>query len=297
MENRSTTHDYSDPMSEKLLGLAADVLRSFGSAFGGRHLAIVGGVVPSLLVDSVPLGIERHVGTADLDLHLSLHLMDGETADYYDAIIDGLRNLGLRPDRRDGRDIKWRWIGMYREVRLQVEFLCPLRTRSGHSEAPAAGTPAEQNIGPSDEITALALGFGHFVSDDTIIVERVVETSRGRLRYEFPVAGVASWLCLKADAIMGRDKPKDAYDVVWLIVGLGPAVSAERVRVSPLLQGSMAGEVFAQLARLAEQFADVDAVGARSYADFLGDENAHVERRFAVEAVAQFWRLLNDPTT
>ena len=96
---------------------------------------------------------------------------------------------------------------------------------------------------------------------------------------------------------MGRDKPKDAYDVVWLIVGLGPAVSAERVRVSPLLQGSMAGEVFAQLARLAEQFADVDAVGARSYADFLGDENAHVERRFAVEAVAQFWRLLNDPTT
>ena len=98
-------------MSEKLLGLAADVLRSFGSAFGGRHLAIVGGVVPSLLVDSVPLGIERHVGTADLDLHLSLHLMDGETADYYDAIIDGLRNLGLRPDRRDGRDIKWRRIG------------------------------------------------------------------------------------------------------------------------------------------------------------------------------------------
>src|ERR1700757_4320226 len=34
--------DYDDPMCVRLLGTAADVLRSFGSAFGGRHLAIVG---------------------------------------------------------------------------------------------------------------------------------------------------------------------------------------------------------------------------------------------------------------
>ena len=55
MDDRATAHDYSDPMSEKLLGLAADVLRSFGSAFGGRHLAIVGGAVPSLLVGTIRL--------------------------------------------------------------------------------------------------------------------------------------------------------------------------------------------------------------------------------------------------
>jgi hypothetical protein len=34
--------DYDDPMCDRLLGVAADVLRSFGSAFGGHHLAIVG---------------------------------------------------------------------------------------------------------------------------------------------------------------------------------------------------------------------------------------------------------------
>jgi len=71
-------HDYDNAMSERLLGVAADVLRSFGSAFGGKHLAIVGGAVPSLLVPEPPRGIERHVGTGDLDFHLSLHLMDGE---------------------------------------------------------------------------------------------------------------------------------------------------------------------------------------------------------------------------
>lgn len=33
-----------------------------------------------------PTGIRPYVGTADLDLHLSRHLLDGETADYYQAI-------------------------------------------------------------------------------------------------------------------------------------------------------------------------------------------------------------------
>jgi hypothetical protein len=32
-------------MCGRILGIAADVLRSFGSAFGGQHLAIVGGAV------------------------------------------------------------------------------------------------------------------------------------------------------------------------------------------------------------------------------------------------------------
>lgn len=73
--------DYGDPMCVRLLGTAADVLRSFGSAFGGRHLAIVGGAVPSLLAGRVPPGMRPHVGTADMDFHLSLHLLDGETAD------------------------------------------------------------------------------------------------------------------------------------------------------------------------------------------------------------------------
>ena len=293
MDDRATAHDYSDPMSEQLLGLAADVLRSFGSAFGGRHLAIVGGAVPSLLVGNIPTGMEAHVGTADLDLHLSLHLLDGETADYYDAIIDGLTEMGLAPDRRDdGREVKWRWIGSHRGVRLQVELLCPIRSRGGLPERPAAATAAEKNIGPVGQITALSVGFGHLVPIDTVSVDRVVETSRGKLRFQFPVAGVASWLCLKSDAIMRRDKPKDAYDVVWLIAGLGPEAAADSVLDSPLIGSPFNDEVRSQLTRLVEQFADGDSVGARSYVDFLASGNDEVDSRFAVGAVSQFARLL-----
>jgi hypothetical protein len=102
LDDRARASDYDDPMSSRMLGIAADVLRSFGSAFGGRHLAIVGGAAPGLLVPSVPPGLAPHVGTADLDFHLSLHLLDGETADYYQAIIDGCAHSGCAPISRAG---------------------------------------------------------------------------------------------------------------------------------------------------------------------------------------------------
>lgn len=286
---------YDDPMSERLLGIAADVLRSFGSAFGGRHLAIVGGAVPGLLVDTVPRGMEPHVGTADLDLHLSLHLLDGETADYYQAIIDGLRSLGLAPDIEQGREIKWRWVGRHRDVRLQVELLCPVRSRAGRPERPAADTPAEANIGPDGEITALAVGFGHLVPDDTIAISRRVETASGGLTYEFPVAGLTSWLCLKSDAIMRREKFKDAYDVVWVLDALGPDAASEIVAASSLLAGPFADEVRAQLALLVDdQFRDDGSVGPIAYATFLDGDSTDSARRHALGTVIEFGRALID---
>jgi len=230
--DQAVATDHDDPMCARLLGTAADVLRSFGSAFGGRHLAIVGGAVPSLLVGGVPRRMRPHVGTADLDFHLSLHLLDGETADYYQAIIDGLRSLGLRTDVQGGREVKWRWVGRYRDARM--------------------------------------------------------------LGYEFPVAGLASWLCLKADAIMRRDKPKDAYDVVWLIDALGPGEAAARIAASPLLDGELAPDVLGQLTRLAfDQFRNTDAADPEMYASFLGASGGDAERRHAHGTVTALGRELH----
>jgi Nucleotidyl transferase AbiEii toxin, Type IV TA system len=219
--------------------------------------------------------------------------LTGETADYYQAIIDGLRSLGLRTDVLGGREVKWRWVGQYPDARLQVEFLCPVRDRAGRPEKPAAGTPAEANIGPSGEITALAVGYGHLVPGDTVVVERRVPTSRGMLGYEFPVAGLASWLCLKADAIMRRDKPKDAYDVVWLIDAIGPAEAAARIAESPLLGGDLAADVLGQLTRLtSDQFHDTDAAGPGMYASFLAASSGDAERRHAHGTVAALGKEL-----
>jgi hypothetical protein len=292
-DDQARAVDYDDPMCSKLLGTAADILRSFGSAFGGRHLAIVGGAVPSLLAGRLPERLSPHVGTADLDFHLSLHLLDGETADYYQAIIDGLRALGLRTDVQGGREVKWRWVGRHRGARAQVEFLCPMRNQAGRPEKPASGTPAEANIGPAGEITALAVGYGHLVPRDTVYVERRVMTSDGMLGFEFPVAGLASWLCLKSDAIMRRRKPKDAYDVVWLLDALGPEVAARSISASPLLNEELAFDVLGQLARLVtDQFRDTASVGPAMYASFLEADDGEANSRHAFGTVAAFGKAL-----
>ncbi|HEY0640580.1 MAG TPA: hypothetical protein VGD67_23365 [Pseudonocardiaceae bacterium] len=245
---KRAARDYGDTMGALHAGAAADVLRSFGSAFGGHHIAIVGGLVPSLLVDAPPPGVPAHVGTSDVDLLVSLHLLDGETADYYDAIIDGFHQLGLSAASTHNRAVRWRWEGRYRGIHLRVER-----------------------------------------------VSRRVDTVRGQLTYPFPVAGPTSWLCLKSDAIALRDKPKDAYDVVWLVAALGPERVAERVAASTLLAGEFGGEVRHQLGLLVDdQFGSDASVGVRAYADFLGSDGSPADARYARSAMGVFGRALRD---
>ena len=98
---------------------------------------------------------------------------------------------------------------------------------------------------------------------------------------------------LKADAIMRRDKPKGAYDVVWLIDALGPAEAAAQISESPLLGGELAAEVPGQLTRLtSDQFRDTDAAGPEMYASFLGSDGRDAERRHAHGTVAALGREL-----
>jgi hypothetical protein len=283
--------DYSTEETELLLGTAADLLRSFGSAFGGRHLAIIGGLVPTLLVPDPPEGIAAHPGTGDLDLHLSLHLLDGETADYYDSIIEGLDTLGLKPATENNRLLKWRWVGMFRGVRMTVEFLCPARTRGGVPEPPARGTLGERNVGPTEAIRALGLQLGHLVPLDTITVDRRVPTASGDVTYPFPVADVTSWLCLKSDAIVLRDKPKDAFDVTWVVDAIGPEAVARRIATSTLLQNDEREEVIALLRQMTgDQFRDLESIGPVQYATFHGDRDDQGHRRHAQGSLA----ALND---
>lgn len=172
-------------------------------------------------------------------------------------------------------------------------MLCPARTRGGRPEQPAADTPAEANIGPSGEITALAVGFGHLVPEDTIRVNRRVETTRGGLTYEFPVAGLASWLCLRSDPLMRRDKPKDAYDIIWVLDALGPEQAANLVLASPLLHGPYAAEVLAQLALLTDdQFRDETSVGPVAYAAFVPANPTSSTSRHAHGTVAAYRQAL-----
>ena len=68
-------------------------------------IVVVGGLVPSLIVDQrhLPEGAEPHAGTMDLDLGLALAVLDNER---YQTLAERLRVAGqgrVLPDRRTGR--------------------------------------------------------------------------------------------------------------------------------------------------------------------------------------------------
>lgn len=292
-DSSRTIDDYDDAVTLTLLGIAADVFRSFGGGFG--HVVLIGGVVPTLMSpDQLPAGLQSHAGTSDLDLHLSLQLMDGDAADYYESIVDGFDKLGLKPaELKEGRTPGWRWEGTVRDVHVLVDLLCPVRTWVAGPEAPASATTAEANIGTPDQIKVHPIDLGHLVQADHTTIDRRVPTAQGEMTYSFPVAGVAAWLCLKSDAIKQRAKAKDAYDVVWLITALGPDEVARRIADGGLLQSDHAAEAIGQLRLLlVDQFLDLGSVGPRSYASFLNAPDDERLLRDALGALAELQKEL-----
>ncbi len=123
-------------------------------------------------------------------------------------------------------------------------------------------------MGP--KLSAMALDAGAAISDDIRIVEREVDLpdGAGRISYQFRVTGLTGFLVAKIGALTERDKPKNAYDIVWLLESWpgGPRQAAQAVLDSPAYRR---GDAQRALARLAHEFADPTRVGPRSYARFM----------------------------
>ncbi|GAB3071199.1 nucleotidyl transferase AbiEii/AbiGii toxin family protein [Nocardioides zeae] len=275
---------YDAEVADLVLSHAADVLRANG--FASHHIVVIGGLVPSLLVPVLDAGVEPHVGTADVDLCLSVALVEGDTGTYQ-RIEAVLKELQFAQG-----DDTFRWVRRH-GFPMTVEFFCPAGPGrpAGRAWRPkAAENPiGKQNMG--GRLSALSLEAGALLTSDVEVVERDIELpgGKGRVRFSFRVTGPVAFLVAKVQALHERDKPKDAYDIVWLIESWpgGPAAAAAAFAARPAFGAT---EVAPQIELLRRAFADRDSVGARSYARFLasapGDE-ALLELR-AVGAVAEF---------
>ena len=92
------------------------------------ELVVVGGLVPSLLIpeESVPRGEGIHVGTMDLDLGLSLALLDAER---YEEFTARLRRAGFGPDVNESGNLTFqRWkIHPSGRPKVTIDFVIPPR--------------------------------------------------------------------------------------------------------------------------------------------------------------------------
>ena len=202
-----------------------EMIREAASLFhllGGiapNHLVVVGGLVPPLLV---PDAASSHVGSADIDLSLSVAIVKGKTNDYYrslERIIEPYFELfesGFRWRKREG-------VG---GVRLLVDFLGPeiesSRLEDGTIKLEDAA--ASQNAGV--RLRPFPLAAAALVDADAMesTIEGVDLVYKPGVRADVQVrhAGPVGFFASKADALATRDDSKDGYDIAWVCLNAKP---------------------------------------------------------------------------
>ncbi len=218
------------------------------------ELVVVGGLVPSLLIDQKNKNreAELHAGTMDLDLGISLTIL-GEGR--YRALTNRLRKAGFSPDKNEaGNPTLQRWI--FRDV--TVDFLMQPTLQSDRGGRLRYIEP--------DFAALIAPGL-HLAFQDLQPVILSGKTVLGeKAKHRIWVCGPGAFIILKALAFDLRGKNKDAYDLFYMVRNYGSNLDDVAPRLKPLLGDKSAKNAIGILKR---DFLDHDGLGPRRVAEFM----------------------------
>jgi Nucleotidyl transferase AbiEii toxin, Type IV TA system len=273
MEPR-TSSDYGARQIEA----ARRVLVDLGQVLGGFRdcIVVVGGWVPDLLI---PDATDPHVGSIDVDLALDVkRLIAGRYAELLKLLIETRRyqqgekafQLVTAVDLQDGNPA----------VVVEVDFLAPQEVKLRGS-----GRVKGFRVLQADGCAAA------FRAPEVIDVSGpMIDGSRNTVQVR--VASLADFLVMKCHALAGRDKPKDAYDIVYCLdhVAGGPEAIAAIWR-----ERTTDADVTEAVRILREKFAGIDSFGPERAAGFLDAASADgraIAARRAFELVQAFLKQL-----
>ena len=273
-----TQHEYGAREIDAARRVLVDLGQVLASWFADS-IVIVGGWVPDLLLQTE----EPHIGSIDVDLALDAEkLGDGRYAEIVKLLLDTKRyektdkpfRLRAKVDLGDGAT----------PVVVDVDFLkaaTRLRKRKGARILP--------DFRPLDADGCAAA----FLHPENVSMEGPMISGAAN-RVHLRVASVADFLVMKAYALAGRDKPKDAYDICFCLDNAAGGIEAlarlwRQRREDPL--------VAAALAHLREKFETVDSYGPRQVAIFYEattreEQERHSRRGY--ELVARFLALIGE---
>jgi hypothetical protein len=171
-------------------------------------IVVVGGLAPYLLVEQEGLpGNRRHVGTMDLDLGLSLAILDDER---YREVSMRLRDCGFRPRKKpEGQIQRQTWVVCDGGHEVAVDFLI---SPSAQGAAPGRITQIESDFAA---VTVEGLDLA-FLTKRAVSI--TAEMSNGStLTRMVNVTGPGAFVILKAIAYRMRGANKDAYDLFYTL--------------------------------------------------------------------------------
>lgn len=242
-------------------------------------MTLVGGSAPPLLVGDVPE--DPYVGTLDVDVVIDPLAVPDRT---YRSIAAQLRGRGYQ---QAGQPFQWlRTVVVEEEgIDVEVDLLAPATARSGrrHRHEQVEGEPLPRRTDGAELVR------DSFV--DAEVDGRLPDGRPNRVRLR--VASSAVIVVLKALAMTRRDKPKDSYDIDYLLAHHrgGVEAVAEDLRA---LEGTR--PVSDALRILEERFAEVGSYGPTSVAAYrrlrLGSRVADEAQALAFARVQRLLRLV-----
>lgn len=210
---------------------------------------MLGGLVPELLCAGSAF---RHAGTTDVDVQVDLEIACGavNTA----RLEQALHNAEFVPE--DGRI--WRWVatGEAGATVVKFELLADLHDQP---------TEATISFDECESLGALNLRGTGFASHDVEVRELSARFGEVTHHTEVNVTGLAGFLLAKAAAAFSRRKPKDWYDIAFVLLhnDAGGSVEAAR-RVRERFIGEI-GAVRTALNDLRGNFATSGSQGTQAY--------------------------------
>ena len=269
--------DYSDRQVEAARRVLVDlgqVLASFTDC-----MVVVGGWTPDLLM---PEAEQPHVGSIDVDLALdAAKLNEGRYAELLKLLLDTRRyrpgdkdfQLIVEVDLEDGD----------KPVQVEVEFLAPKEVKLKKNKP---------KLLPGFRVLqADGCGVAFHAPVELKLDGRNVRGATNKVSLR--VASIPDFLVMKAYALGGRDKPKDAYDLCYCLENAPCGMAALGADWKARLTEK---EVIRALEILREKFASVDSFGPQQLVEFhaaTDDESREMAARRAFELVQKFLSLLS----
>ena len=271
--------DEEPERSRRARAAAEAALVSVAYHYGAKPgFVLLGGLVPELLCsDSSWL----HAGTTDVDVQVNLEIAAG--AENAARLEQALKDAHFQPSD----DKVWRWIQVDengKKTVVKFELLADL----------------------DDERAEAVIGFDGAESLGAVNLRGTGYATKGALEREFTaeidgelrvvlidVAGLPGYLIAKAAAAHGRNKPKDWYDIAFVL--LHNNEGGHRVAAAQVVEafGTSPGtRMHTWLVNLRANFADPDAPGPQAYVSqlYIDHPDADLEQAAAdaVLAVTEF---------
>jgi hypothetical protein len=209
--------DEDPPRSLAARAAAELALVRIADYYGERpEFVLLGGLVPALLCAQSGT---RHAGTTDVDVQVDLEISAGSIN--AGRLERALRSAGFRPD---GQYI-WRWKsgGGHQGATVKFELLADLDTQRAGETIKFANC---------DDLGAANLRGTGFAARDREVRIIAADDDGVQRQAEIYVTGLAGFLLAKTAAAYSRRKPKDWYDIAYVLLNSDygdPAAAAERV--------------------------------------------------------------------